>query len=299
MAPFGNRGVEADNVTPTYTFNILKNIVASYLQGKAPANTSLTIAPPSYVPVDITLDLTVLPQYRQLNVKSAVLAALADVLSFDNVLFSDRISLQYVMRIIANVPGVDYSQFNVLRRRDAQQLSGITNKALTSNIATLTTAAVHGLSVGQTVNITNVDTTFNGTFVVLSVPTTTTFTYAKTATDVASTAVTSSWTITNKQLGSDTATITTSTNHGFQTGNYVTITGVDANFNGTYQVLSTGLTTFTYERLGNTVVASTSSSGTARLIGMQVFSVADAVCAVNEIPEEGTITINAFGGITS
>jgi hypothetical protein len=32
---------------------------------------------------------------------------------------------------------------------------------------------------------------------------------------------------------------------------------------------------------------------------MQVFSVADAVCAVNEIPEEGTITINAFGGITS
>jgi len=299
MAPFGNRGVEADNVTPTYTFNVLKNIVASYLQGKAPANTSLTIAPPSYVPVDITLDLTVLPQYRQTNVKSEVLAALADILLFDNVLFSDRISLQYAMRIIANVPGVDYSQFNVLRRRDAQQLSGITNKALTSNVATLTTAAAHGLSVGQTVNITNVDTTFNGTFVVLSVPTTTTFTYAKTATDVVSVAVTSSWTITNKQLASDVATITTSTNHGLQTGNYVTITGVDATFNGTYQVLSTGLTTFTYERLGNTVVASTASSGTARLIGMQVFSVADVVCAVNEIPEEGTITINAFGGITS
>lgn len=299
MALFGDRGVEADNITPTYTFNIIKKIVATYLQGKAPANTSLTIAPPSYVPVDITLDLTVLPQYRQLNVKSAVLAALAEILTFDNVLFSDRISLQYLMRVIANVPGVDYSQFNVLSRRDAQQFASVTNKALTSNVVTLTTAAAHGLSVGKTVSITNVDTTFNGTYVVLSVPTTTTFTYSKTATDVGSAAVTSSWTITNKQLGGGIATITTSTNHGFQEEKYVTVSGLDVNFNGTYQVLSTTPTTFTYARLGNTVVASTAASGTARLVGMQVFSVADVVCTINEIPEEGTITINASGGITS
>jgi hypothetical protein len=305
MAPFGNRGVEADNLTPTYTFNVLKKIVADYLQGKAPANTSLTIAPPSYVPVDITLDLTVLPQYRQTNVKNAVLASLAEILTFDNVLFSDRISLQYVMRTLANVPGVDYSQINVLRRRDAQQFASVTNKALTSNVATLTTAVAHGLSVGQTVGITNVDATFNGTFVVLSVPTTTTFTYAKTATDVVSAAVTSSWTITNKSLNvntlvADTATITTSTSHGFVAGNYVTISGVDTTFNGTYEVLTVPTTTtFTYERLGNTVVASGASSGTARLVGVQAFVVADIVCAVNEIPEEGTIKINASGGITS
>ncbi len=299
MALFGNRGVEADNVTPTYTFNVIKKIVASYLQGKAPANTSLTIAPPSYVPVDITLDLTVLPQYRQLNVKSAALAALAEILTFDNVLFSDRITLQYLMRIIANVPGVDYSQFNVLCRRDAQQFASITNKALTSNVATLTTAAAHGLSVGQTVSITNVDDTFNGTFVVLSVPTTTTFTYAKTFTDVTSAAVTSSWTITKKALGGEVATITTSTNHTIQAEDYVTISGLDATFNGTYYVLDTTPTTFTYARPGNTVVAEVAATGTARLVGMQVFYVADVVCGVNEIPEEGTITINASGGITS
>ena len=299
MALFGDRSVEADNVTPTYTFNIYKKYVAAYLQGKAPANTSLTIAPPSYIPVDITLDVTVLPQYRQLNVKSAVLAAFAQILTFDNVLFSDRISLQYLMRVIANVPGVDYSQFNVLCRRDAQQFASITNKLLSSNVATLTTAVAHGLSVGKTVNITNVDTTFNGTYVVLSVPTTTTFTYSKTATDVASAAVTSSWTITNKELSGGVATITTSTNHGFQAEKYVTVSGLDDNFNGTYQILETTPTTFTYTRRGNTVVASTAASGTARLVGMQVFSVADVVCAVNEIPEEGTITINASGGITS
>jgi hypothetical protein len=65
----------------------------------------------------------------------------------------------------------------------------ISNKALTSNVATLTTTAVHGLSVGMQIVITGVDATFNGEYRITSVPTTTTFTYAKTATNVASTAV--------------------------------------------------------------------------------------------------------------
>jgi hypothetical protein len=65
----------------------------------------------------------------------------------------------------------------------------ITNKALTSNVATLTTSAVHGLTVGMTIVITGVDATFNGSYRITTVPTTTTFTYAKVASNVASTAV--------------------------------------------------------------------------------------------------------------
>jgi hypothetical protein len=65
----------------------------------------------------------------------------------------------------------------------------ISNKALTSDVATLTTSAVHGLSVGMQITITGVDATFNGEYRITGVPTTTTFTYAKTAADVASTAV--------------------------------------------------------------------------------------------------------------
>jgi hypothetical protein len=65
----------------------------------------------------------------------------------------------------------------------------ISNKALTSNVATLTTSAAHGLSVGMQITITGVDATFNGEYRITGVPTTTTFTYAKTATNVASTAV--------------------------------------------------------------------------------------------------------------
>lgn len=65
----------------------------------------------------------------------------------------------------------------------------ISNKALTSNVATLTTTAAHGLSTGMEITITGVDATFNGEYTITGVPTTTTFTYAKTATDVVSTAV--------------------------------------------------------------------------------------------------------------
>jgi hypothetical protein len=65
----------------------------------------------------------------------------------------------------------------------------ISNKALTSNVATLTTSAVHGLSVGMQIVITSVDATFNGTYTITGVPTTTTFTYAKTASNVTSAAV--------------------------------------------------------------------------------------------------------------
>ena len=65
----------------------------------------------------------------------------------------------------------------------------INNKALTTNVATLQTTAAHGLCVGMQITITGVDATFNGTFTITGVPTTTTFTYAKTASNVSSTAV--------------------------------------------------------------------------------------------------------------
>ena len=66
----------------------------------------------------------------------------------------------------------------------------ITNKARTTNVATLTTSAAHGLSTGLEITITGVDATFNGTYTITGVPTTTTFTYTTgTSGTVTSTAV--------------------------------------------------------------------------------------------------------------
>jgi len=73
----------------------------------------------------------------------------------------------------------------------------VTNKELTSNVATLTTAVAHGLGVGQVVTVSGVDATFNGTYTITAVGTTTTFSYAKTASNVASAAATGTVTFTN------------------------------------------------------------------------------------------------------
>ena len=67
--------------------------------------------------------------------------------------------------------------------------ASINNKALTTNVATLTTTAAHSLAPGMEITVAGVDATFNGDYVITTVPTATTFTYAKTATDVPSTAV--------------------------------------------------------------------------------------------------------------
>jgi hypothetical protein len=65
----------------------------------------------------------------------------------------------------------------------------VNNKALTSNVATLTTAAAHNFLVGDRVTIAGVDATFNGTYALTAIPTATTFSYAKTASNVTSAAV--------------------------------------------------------------------------------------------------------------
>jgi hypothetical protein len=64
----------------------------------------------------------------------------------------------------------------------------VTNKVLTSNVATLTTGSAHDYNVGDIAVVTGVDATFNGTFAITAV-TLDTFSYAKTATNVATTAV--------------------------------------------------------------------------------------------------------------
>jgi len=75
----------------------------------------------------------------------------------------------------------------------------ITNKQLTSNVATLTTASAHGLVVDDLVWVQGVDSTFNSTTSAYTVTaaTTTTFSYTKAATNVASTAVTSATALAN------------------------------------------------------------------------------------------------------
>jgi len=75
------------------------------------------------------------------------------------------------------------------KKRGLYHVNGVftvTNKALTSNVATLT-IGTHSLSTGQNVTVAGVDATFNGTYA-LTGTTSTTISYAKTASNVTSVA---------------------------------------------------------------------------------------------------------------
>ena len=68
----------------------------------------------------------------------------------------------------------------------ATTVASINNKTLTDNVATLTTAAVHGFTTGKRVTIAGVGAPFNGVYTITGTPTTTTFTYAKTNANITS-----------------------------------------------------------------------------------------------------------------
>jgi hypothetical protein len=139
-------------------------------------------------------------------------------------------------------------------------LGNTTGSASATNTARLTTSSTHGFAVGQTVIVRDVDETFDGQHVITAVPTTTTFEYAKTASDVVSVAVSAymqvgsiRFNITNKQFdnATSTATITTASNHGLTTASdlndLVTVRGVDTLFDGSHHILTAATNSITYK----------------------------------------------------
>ena len=189
--PFGDSGLQSDNITKSNVFNNLEAQLLNYMTDKVPPGTTLTFQPPSYIKANLYLAAVVLPQYKQSQVLAKINAVLTELFALDNVTFEDRITIQDVSGTVSAVEGVSRVQMYLLRRDDEEQTFTVTNKALTSNVATLTTSIAHNYKVGQTVLISGVDSTFNGTFVVTGV-TTNTISYVQIATDRKSTRLNSS-----------------------------------------------------------------------------------------------------------
>jgi hypothetical protein len=128
----------------------------------------------------------------------------------------------------------------------------ITNVALTSNVATIRTNLVHGYSTGDSVTVDASNDNFDGTYVITSTPTTTTFTYDKT--------YSTAKTITNVSLTSNVATITSAA-HGYSVSDYVTVNCSNDIFDGNYTITAVTTDTFSYA-LTNPDVTSVAATGT-------------------------------------
>jgi hypothetical protein len=195
IAPFGDAtalyggGVLSDGVTPSAALNTLAVTLGNYFVDKAPSNTTITFQPPTYVNSSIKVAITVSPQFKQTVVAANVKSALLSLFTFSNVVFGDTITYQDVLSTITGVEGVASAKPSLITRTDAINTYTITNKVLTSYVATLTTSATHAFNPGDTILVAGVDTTFNGTWVVTAV-TSNTVSYRVVATNVSTAAVT-------------------------------------------------------------------------------------------------------------
>lgn len=133
------------------------------------------------------------------------------------------------------------------------------------DVATLTTVGEHSFSVGDLVLISNVGDEFDGERIIISVPTSTTFTFTGEAAILRS--------VNHKTLQSGVATLETTEDHGFSVGDVVVVDGVDAVFDGRYTITATPSNqTFNYARARQT---STGISGKILVSNIATMSTAD------------------------
>lgn len=138
----------------------------------------------------------------------------------------------------------------------------VTTFARTSNVATITTAAAHGLVTGKQFYARNIPGTTEGTlYTITGAPTSTTLTFANTGADTGATALTAALitvmhrtaAVTTWARTSNVATITTAAAHGFSTGESFVSLNLPGLANGVITVIASTptSTTFTYSNPGS------------------------------------------------
>lgn len=118
VAPIGG-GLDSAGL-PIVVKDARKQELLDYLASRKPAPTTVTLADPVYVPIDISIELVVAPQYNRKTIETAVRRALLDVLSYDNVDFGQRVSAGAVFGAVTSVLGVGYSTLQLLTRAGEQ-----------------------------------------------------------------------------------------------------------------------------------------------------------------------------------
>ena len=173
---FAAGGLQSDNTQMVITPDVNVHIEIP-TPSTSPTTGALTVVGGVGISGDVNIDGTITFGGAGTTVETANLAVSDPLIFTGNVNQGDALDLGLVGEYANTVSTITKS---------------VSNKALTSNVATLTTSATHGFAVGDIAVITGVDATFNGTYYVKAVPTTTTFTFDKTNANVTSAVATGS-----------------------------------------------------------------------------------------------------------
>ena len=264
VSPSGDPGVSG--TTTTTAFNTLATALYTFFTDRGAPNSSLTILPPTYVPLDIAMTVRVLPQYQQTTVTSNLLTTLRSLVAVDNSFFADVIPVQYLMKAAANVQGIDYVTVDILKK---QVNINITSWTKSGTTVTLNTASAHGYSTGNVVRVssTPANPIVDGTPTLASAS-------GSTMTFTASTSVGAAIGTQTPTYSSPNITMTTATAHNITSGQLVVISGVTpTGYNGTWtaQTGTTGTTLVVNigSNPGAITVAGTASITSVNRIGTQ------------------------------
>ena len=150
----------------------------------------------------------------------------------------------------------------------------VSNTAIVANLATITTNAAHGAAVGDIVQIQGANATIDGTYVIYTVPTSTTFTFVSTTATLTSAATSpvgiatinlaaSGQTVTNRVISNAITTITTGSAHGLAVNDTVAVTiGLASVDNLNAKVIAVpSSTTFSYVSATTTLATAAVTQG--------------------------------------
>jgi hypothetical protein len=122
-----------------------------------------------------------------------------------------------------------------------------------NNIATVQTAADHGFTVGDQVVVSNTSAVFDGTFVVTASPSTSSFEYNLFESQTIRP-------VTYYESTVSLGTIRYATTLSAQADDYITINGINEDFNGTHKVVSANSTAITFNKKFPAVTANTATT---------------------------------------
>jgi hypothetical protein len=165
------------SVTSEYTR--LKSDVLTYLSDKILLGTSVTVQPPTYVDLLITVNYTKLPQYTAAEIETAIKAKLLSAFGYTGMNFQDVIYPQDIEFVLAQIPGIKNAKVNVLKKNGLS----ITTAAGDGTNVVYTLNDNPSFAVGSTVTVTGLTPSgYNVTNAVVTAVGTNTFTIANTTT---------------------------------------------------------------------------------------------------------------------
>jgi predicted phage baseplate assembly protein len=142
-------GLNPDNSASSEYTTLAAN-VSSYMANKLLIGSSLTIQPPTYVDVVLSILYALDPKYKQSDVTNSILTTLNTKYGYNGVSFQETIYPQDIESALNGLPGVKTVRVNALYRYGVQ----VSSAAASGTAITYTTSAPHGLSVGSTVTVT-------------------------------------------------------------------------------------------------------------------------------------------------